>query len=147
MGDRRIRTRPNRLLRQVTAVLGFALVGYCLIFVFKSPSIPAAGRQTASFSPETGFHKKQSLITPETLNNLSLDEEQCKASFPGLNKEIDDVVAEGPFKVKQNIASGPLQGRIKNGQVRVAIRPLNEMHEVGVKRVDTAHGVDIHNPC
>jgi len=88
-----------------------------LIFVFKSPSTPAAGRQAAFFSPETGFEKKQSLIPPETLNNLSLNEEQCRASFPGLNKEIDDVVAQGPFKVKQNIASGPLQGGIKNGQI------------------------------
>lgn len=54
----------------------------------------------------------------ELLTNLSLDEEQCKAAFPGLTKEIDDAVAEGPFTLKQTGDSGPLQGRIKNGQVR-----------------------------
>jgi predicted ester cyclase len=61
------------------------------------------------------------------LNNLSLDEEQCNAYFPGLTKEIDDVVAEGPFVVKQTGDMGPLQGRIKNGQVRHSLLLLREL--------------------
>ena len=54
---------------------------------------------------------------PELLNNLSLGEDECNAAFPGLTKEIDDVVAEGPFQVKQTGDLGPLQGRIQDGQV------------------------------
>ncbi|KAK4239931.1 lactation elevated protein 1 [Achaetomium macrosporum] len=53
------------------------------------------------------------------LNNLSLDEEQCNAYFPGLTKEIDDAVAQGPFQVKQTGDLGPLQGRIKDGQIYI----------------------------
>ncbi|KAK3937904.1 lactation elevated protein 1 [Diplogelasinospora grovesii] len=55
----------------------------------------------------------------ETLNNLSLTEDQCNTAFPGLTTQIDEVVAQGPFKVKQTGDMGPLQGRIKNGQITV----------------------------
>jgi hypothetical protein len=74
------------------------------------------------------------------LNNLSLDEEQCNAYFPGLTKEIDDVVAEGPFVVKQTGDMGPLQGRIKNGQVRSL-----PAFATGASVVDGV-GIDIHHP-
>jgi hypothetical protein len=57
-------------------------------------------------------------LPDELLRNLSLDEEQCKAAFPELTKEIDDAVAEGPFTLKQTGDGGPVQGRIKDGQVR-----------------------------
>ncbi|OBT66598.1 hypothetical protein VE03_03900 [Pseudogymnoascus sp. 23342-1-I1] len=33
----------------------------------------------------------------ETLQSRSLTEEQCRAAFPGLLKEVDDAVARGPF--------------------------------------------------
>jgi len=36
----------------------------------------------------------------ETLENLSLTEEQCRATFPGLMKEIDDAVARGSMQVE-----------------------------------------------
>ena len=58
------------------------------------------------------------------LNDLSLDEAQCEAYFPGLTKEIDEVVAEGPFEVKRTGDMGPLQGRIRNGQVRHSLAPF-----------------------
>jgi len=60
-------------------------------------------------------------LPQELLRNLSLDEDQCNAAFPGLTKEIDDAVAEGPFTLKQTGDSGPLQARIKDGQVRIVI--------------------------
>lgn len=53
------------------------------------------------------------------LSNLSLGEEQCKAAFPGLTKEIEDTVAQGPFTLKQTGDSGPLQGRIKDGHLYI----------------------------
>lgn len=55
----------------------------------------------------------------ETLENLSLTEEQCRATFPGLMKEIDDAVARGPFdlKKKPDDYTGMVQLRIKDEKV------------------------------
>ncbi|KAK4229328.1 lactation elevated protein 1 [Podospora fimiseda] len=92
----------------ITLILGSCLVLYCLKFTLRTPS------------------PSKPALTPELLNNLSLDEHQCNAAFPGLTKEIDDVVAQGPFIVKQIGDLGPLQGRIKNGQSRTA--SLHQLH-------------------
>jgi hypothetical protein len=55
----------------------------------------------------------------KTLENLSLAEEQCRATFPGLMKEIDDAVARGPFKLEKepDDYTGMVQLRIKDGKV------------------------------
>ncbi len=57
--------------------------------------------------------------TKETLENLSLTEEQCRATFPGLTKEIDDAVARGSFHLKKepDDYTGMVQLRIKDGKV------------------------------
>lgn len=56
----------------------------------------------------------------ENLENRSLNDEQCSATFPGLTKEIDDAVARGPFKLDKapQDYQGLVQGRIKDGHVR-----------------------------
>src|ERR1700709_120772 len=56
----------------------------------------------------------------ETLENLSMTEEQCQDTFPGLTKEIDDAVARGPFELERarDDYTGLVQGRIENGKVR-----------------------------
>lgn len=55
----------------------------------------------------------------ETLENLSLTEEQCRATFPGLVKEIDDAVARGPFHLEKepDDYTGMVQLRIRDGKV------------------------------
>jgi len=53
----------------------------------------------------------------QTLLSLSLDEATCDKVFPGLSKDIDDTVALGPFSLKQARNMGPLQIRLKDGQV------------------------------
>ncbi len=55
------------------------------------------------------------------LNSLHLDEETCNAVFPGLTKDIDDMVALGPFKLKQARDMGPLQAKLKDGQVESTV--------------------------
>src|SRR4051812_35359494 len=103
MGEK-LRARRSRRLRQTTLLLGSILVLYCLFFVSRSPvSAP----------------RKPWTLPPELLRNLSLDEAQCNAAFPGLTNEIDDAVALGPFTLKQTGDSGPMQGRIKDGQLYV----------------------------
>lgn len=109
MGDKRLKPKPRqrRRLRQLTLFLGFLLALYCFLFVWRSP--------------ETGedFGVSAAKLTPELLNNLSLNEGQCNAAFPGLTKDIDDAVAQGPFQVKQIGDLGPVQARIKDGQLHI----------------------------
>ena len=112
MGDKRLKPklRQRRRLRQLTLFLGFLLVLYCFFFVWRSPSTDGGG---------LGVSTTKLRLTPELLNNLSLDEGQCKAAFPGITKDIDDVVAQGPFKIKQIGDLGPVQARIKDGQLHI----------------------------
>jgi hypothetical protein len=57
-------------------------------------------------------------LSHELLNNRFLTAEQCAATFPGLTKEIDDVVAKGPFTLEKSGPLGPLIARIRDGKVR-----------------------------
>ncbi|KAK0616249.1 glycosyl transferase family 90-domain-containing protein [Immersiella caudata] len=115
MGEskRKPKPRPRRCLRQLTFVVGVVLVVYCLLFVYNAPD---ANYGTTSWSP---LRKTSTKLTPELLNNLSLGEDECKAAFPGLTKEIDDTVSKGPFTIKPSGDLGPLQGRIKDGQLYI----------------------------
>ncbi|KAK1750851.1 lactation elevated protein 1 [Echria macrotheca] len=81
------------------------------------------------------------LCTPELLDNLSLDERQCNAAFPGLTQDIDDVVAQGPFPVRNTGERGPVQGRIKNGQLYIinAQRRVDLSHEMLNSRTAALH--------
>lgn len=57
--------------------------------------------------------------TKETTKSLFLTEHQCRATFPGLTKEIDDAVARGPFILEKqpDDYQGLVQARIKDGKV------------------------------
>ncbi|KAL2198217.1 glycosyl transferase family 90-domain-containing protein [Corynascus similis CBS 632.67] len=130
-----MRPRPRhnrRQLRQVTLAVGAILALYCVVFVCSTPgsATRAAASSSSSKSPP-----------PEILNNLSLDEAQCNAYFPGLTKEIDDAVAEGPFQVKQTSHMGPLQGRIKDGQIYIthAQRKVDISREMMNSRTASLH--------
>ncbi|GAW17742.1 hypothetical protein ANO14919_072080 [Xylariales sp. No.14919] len=50
---------------------------------------------------------------------LNLNEQQCKAAFPDLTKDLDATVALGPFTLKQAQGTGPLQARVKDGQLYI----------------------------
>ncbi|KFY87769.1 hypothetical protein V500_06777, partial [Pseudogymnoascus sp. VKM F-4518 (FW-2643)] len=58
----------------------------------------------------------------ETQQSRTLTEEQCRAAFPGLLKEVDDAVARGPFvqdKFDPENSLGPVRGRIKDGKLYI----------------------------
>ncbi|KAI0802916.1 glycosyl transferase family 90-domain-containing protein [Xylaria sp. FL0064] len=50
---------------------------------------------------------------------LNLSEQECKDIFPDLTQDLDATVALGPFKLKQAHGTGPLQARIKDGQLYI----------------------------
>ncbi len=56
----------------------------------------------------------------ETLGSLTLTDEQCHATFPGLTKEIDNAVARGPFELKRLADDQPglVQAKLVDGKVR-----------------------------
>lgn len=69
----------------------------------------------------------------DTKNNLSLNEKQCRATFPGLMQEIDQSVARGPFDLKKlpDNYQGIVEGRIKDGKVCVYWMECNCTGRVG----------------
>ncbi|KAK3331920.1 hypothetical protein B0T19DRAFT_397740 [Cercophora scortea] len=123
MGDIRLKKtlrRQSRQIRQITLVLGFCLVCYCLLFVSQSPTTTITLPLSDDDGDKVGAPRsRRPRLSSKILDNLSLDEGECNAAFPGLTKEIDDIVAVGPFKVKNMGDFGPLQGRIKDGQIHI----------------------------
>ncbi|KAI8185407.1 hypothetical protein K4K51_011669 [Colletotrichum sp. SAR 10_75] len=63
----------------------------------------------------------------QDFDNLHLTEEQCQETFPGLTKEIDLAVAQGPFQLNVDDASASLLGQIKNNKLLIirAPRPVD----------------------
>jgi hypothetical protein len=55
----------------------------------------------------------------EMFERLDLTAEECRATFPGLTKEVDDAVNRGPFQLKKapGYTRGLVQGKIENGKV------------------------------
>jgi len=55
------------------------------------------------------------------LEDLRMGDKQCRATFPGLMKEIDDAVARGPFELERqkDDYTGLVQARIENGKVNL----------------------------
>ncbi len=111
------RRQPARLLRQVVVASVLCLAVYWLMLGRGPgreglPSPPAWSRT----SGVDGVGR----APPEQLENRSLTQERCRAYFPGLFKEIDDAVAEGPFSLRPRNESGhlgPLIARIRDGKV------------------------------
>jgi hypothetical protein len=103
--------RRRALVRGACFVFGlFAL----LDFVYGISGFIGLLKQRSIF----GFFSTQ-YPYKETLENLSLTEGQCRATFPWLMKEIENAVARGPFKLKKepDDYTGMVQLRIKDGKV------------------------------
>jgi hypothetical protein len=104
---------PKRRAFVRVAVFAFAVIVFCYFFHGITSFIRA-------FTPSgfIGLFSEQ-YPSKETLESLTLTEEQCRATFPGLTKEIDDAVARGPFDLKRepDHSTGLVQGRIKDGKV------------------------------
>ena len=76
-------------------------------------------RENWTFGRSTEFEFAKQRPSKQILESLSLTEEQCHAAFPGLNKQIDDAAARGPFHLEKgpDNAHGSVEGRIKDGKV------------------------------
>ncbi len=129
MGVTTVQRRQSRRLRQVAVGTAVCLVFYYLFFVVgRSHHDPHASEGIAASTSSTSASTKSAPLlrqqrqrpakhhSPALLGSLFLTEKQCTDAFPGLMQSIDDVVAEGPFRVKDGGDLGPLQGRIRDGK-------------------------------
>lgn len=109
-------------LRQVVIISVMCLALYCFLLVpdhsldsSRSSMLETFPRPQAKPESESAEELPQAL-----LNNRLLTSSQCRATFPGLTKEIDDVVAKGPFTLIRNPHGlGPTVARIRSGQLSI----------------------------
>lgn len=100
------------------AVIRVAWFLFCIIVLYNGITFVTDSLKTRNiYETVSGNYPSK-----EILRNLFLGEEQCRATFPGLMKEIDDVVARGPFELEKepDDYTGMVQARIKDGKVNPA---------------------------
>jgi hypothetical protein len=100
------------LLRWRSIAICGVLFFLTLICLSQRSSTSTAGRYD-------DFEYSEKYPSKDTLKSLSLTEEQCDATFPGLTKQIELAVARGSFDLKKgpDTAHGSVEGRIKDGKV------------------------------
>ena len=91
------------------------LFGVLIVFILYSLRSFSIGDQVVVPNYSSGITSQYP--SKETQQSRTLTEEQCRAAFPGLLKEVDDAVARGPFvqdKFDPENSLGPVRGRIKD---------------------------------
>ncbi|KAK8042231.1 hypothetical protein PG993_006754 [Apiospora rasikravindrae] len=122
------KTQSTRL-RNVAITSFVLLVFYVFLLHPTDQNLDSSPSTTAEFNdfPGAGYGSgsakqkpptRQELL-PELLNNRFMNSQQCANTFPGLTKEIDDVVAKGPFALTRTSELGPLIARIKDGKLYI----------------------------
>jgi len=77
----------------------------------------------ADYSDEERHVRGPGPPSSSAFENLSLDELQCRETFPDLTYEIDRAVANGPFKLEKQIVKGPLIAAIRGGELWILQEP------------------------
>ena len=104
--------RYTRRWRQPLALLATLLFVYIVLSVDHEPWRSA--RDDGWLKPAEWLKHPSRQFT----NSLNLTVAQCSAAFPNLTADIDRTVGLGPFTLTQATGNmGPLQARIKDGQV------------------------------
>lgn len=93
------------------------LVGICFLFYvsFLFSRTHLVNNLVFKYSQPPGPHSHRP--SNKIFNSLHLDEATCEATFPNLAKDIGDMVALGPFTLKQARNLGPFQVRIQDDEV------------------------------
>lgn len=93
------------------------LFGVLVVFIIYSLRPSFVGDRVAVSSYSSSIAGQYP--SEETIQSRTLTDEQCRAAFPGLLKEVDDAVARGKFvqdKFDPENPLGPVRGRIKDGK-------------------------------
>ncbi|CAK7210680.1 hypothetical protein SBRCBS47491_000857 [Sporothrix bragantina] len=106
-----LRQRPCRQLSVI------ATAGILLLIVYHVYHQPVLGQLSVHRLP---LPKTASLSNRKHFDDLRLDDAQCQATFPGLTKDIDDMVAFGSFSVKyETRPDSPMLVRLEKGQLYI----------------------------
>ncbi|OTB00653.1 hypothetical protein M426DRAFT_75656 [Hypoxylon sp. CI-4A] len=110
-------------LRQVIIISVICLALYCFLLV-PDHSLDSSRTVLDTFpQSRTHPHSNQNAeqkLPEELLNNRFLTSTQCATTFPDLTKEIDTVVAKGPFTLTRHPHDlGPLIARIRNNKLSI----------------------------
>jgi len=125
--------RPTPRLLVLSLAIS-AAVYILLVLPSEQPRLAAKTAATASSLlpdfvkdrwPSTTPPNDSSHHDATTFDNRSLTETQCRAAFPGLLREIDLAVRQGPFDLEPNNADGigPLQAQIRDGRLWILNAP------------------------
>ncbi|KAH8590787.1 glycosyl transferase family 90-domain-containing protein [Bisporella sp. PMI_857] len=100
--------------RRRGALLSILAILALILHYSRTPSI-----LQSTFDTTSGYGTHHGAGEPH--KSLFLSEDQCAKAFLVLNKEIDNAVAQGPFKLRriQDNTPGLVQGRIKNGKLYI----------------------------
>ncbi|KAJ0386712.1 hypothetical protein COL922a_003786 [Colletotrichum nupharicola] len=118
--------RQKQAVRRLWPVLVASALGLIAYRILCPSKVGFEGDATGS--PLDYAAESSRMSTQEQdFDNLHLTEEQCQETFPGLTKEIDLAVAQGPFQLNVDDASASLLGQIKNNKLFIirAPRPVD----------------------
>lgn len=102
------------------ATLCCAFVALITISVFyEGRAVEYDGIWHRALAAQQAVSKKPSSSVEPTRSRLDLDEQECRATFPGLFVDIDVSVRRGGFALEKSNPEykGLVQGLIKNGNV------------------------------
>ena len=114
---------PNRRFIYRFAALIFAFVCFHRLYESLGNCYHAVLEQYSDKLLE-GKHE-----TKSGRENLGMTEQECRTTFPGLLKEVDESIRRGPFQLERasDDYMGLIQGRIADGKVRCCSPPMQQM--------------------
>ncbi|KAI0110833.1 hypothetical protein GGR51DRAFT_80125 [Nemania sp. FL0031] len=141
--------RRTARLRQIVVIAVICLTIYCLLLVPEdsldsSRSANPEAYQSQTRQQQQREEERRHTLPLELLNNRFLNEDQCRASFPGLLEQVDNEVAKGPFKLQRPANDlGPLIARIRDGQLSIlsAARKSDLSRDMLAHRSATLHQI------
>ncbi|KAI8627166.1 glycosyl transferase family 90-domain-containing protein [Xylariaceae sp. FL1651] len=98
--------------RRGTLILAlFPLLYFCYVFyIYWTQDIPSSNIEHSG---------PLNRPPPDAYRFLNFTQEQCETAFPNLTSDIEATVSLGPFALKQAQDTGPLQARVKDGQLYI----------------------------
>ncbi|RFU32879.1 hypothetical protein B7463_g3475, partial [Scytalidium lignicola] len=108
--------RQRMSISEITGILLIGILFLALLYRSKNLSL----QDILSEYPLQSENHRQPPPT-ETFKSFSLTKKQCAAAFPGLNREIERAIAEGPFELRKGPDDypGSVQGRITDGKLYI----------------------------
>jgi hypothetical protein len=114
-------TIPRRRFLLRTGVLFFGAIFLCKFYNILESLILKKLQAPRISSGNGSGDARHHYAHNELFDRLNQTENECRATFPDLTKEIDDAVARGPFNLTKapDGHTGLVQGQIKDGKVRI----------------------------